>query len=216
MYLESFENILLYVYINRKQDIMMLSEDQLNDKDLISLSPMQDKYTKRELSNIVKVFHVRRIYFNDEIIPVKDVFNLRKESYSYALDGYHQIYFKKVIFLIKKSRDTAYVHMLAAFKYIVFAKINGLDIELLNLKKQKLIPAFSDSSNADNFLFRESAELIPDIENYKKLIVDFKGLKFLLKKKYKDCSVILNPYPDNVKNCNFTLKLTQDFLTYIK
>ena len=84
------------------------------------------------------------------------------------------------------------------------------------MKKTKIIPIFSDSSEVEAF-FIALDKKAEDIQNeYSSLNIRFKDLYKLMIEKYKDYSLLIDPSGIEIKNFSFSMLLNRKLLNYIK
>ena len=51
----------IYAYIDKHQDILKLNHQPINDTNYILLTKADEIWSKEELANIIKAFHIRRV-----------------------------------------------------------------------------------------------------------------------------------------------------------
>lgn len=208
----------IYVYVSKREDILKLSDTKIDDTNFIPFILKSDIYSKNELADIIRLFHIRRVYLNNEPVPVKEIFTARPESYERAVKGFHRIYVKKIVFLLKRTINLTYVRLLEKQQFIVLVrpdKEENTKLDFLHFENTKVVPVFSDSTEIEAFLSNSKVESIPEVKEYAPMLLRFSELLFFMKNMYKDFSVMLDPYGLTVKGVNFTLKLSQDFMSYV-
>ena len=211
----------LFVYINKKIDIMKLSTVELKEENYIPILESKQIWSKKELGDVIKLLNIRRIEYNDDNsqIPLSELYIKRTESYERAIKTCHHMYIKKIIFLLKKTLNLAYLKILEKQKYIILAKADsdkGTVIDFFCMKKTKIIPIFSDSSEVEAF-FIALDKKAEDIQNeYSSLNIRFKDLYKLMIEKYKDYSLLIDPSGVEIKNFSFSMLLNRKLLNYMK
>jgi hypothetical protein len=211
----------LFVYINKKIDIMKLSTVKLNDENYIPILNSKQLWSKKELGDVIKLFNIRRIEYADSNsqIPLSELYIRRTESYERAIKSCHHMYIKKIIFLLKKTLNLAYLKILEKQKYIILAKADsdkGTVIDFFCMKKTKIIPIFSDSSEVEAF-FITLDKKAEDIQNeYSSLNIRFKDLYKLMIEKYKDYALLIDPSGTIIKNFSFSMLLNRKLLNYMR
>jgi hypothetical protein len=211
----------LFVYINKKIDIMKLSTVKLNDENYIPILNSKQLWSKKELGDVIKLFNIRRVEYADSNsqIPLSELYIRRTESYERAIKSCHHMYIKKIIFLLKKTLNLAYLKILEKQKYIILAKADsdkGTVIDFFCMKKTKIIPIFSDSSEVEAF-FITLDKKAEDIQNeYSSLNIRFKDLYKLMIEKYKDYSLLIDPSGTIIKNFSFSMLLNRKLLNYMR
>lgn len=210
------ENI--YVYIDKKTDILYISKEQRNDTNDIPIIPKAEVWTKNELAGAIKTFHVRRVEYESEMVPIKSIYVSRPEPYERAVKGYHRMYVKKIIFLLKKTGNMKYLQLLTRQKFIILAKPekeNSVNLMFFALPKTKLVPVFSDSSEMENFINVAKENGLNEISEYSPLCFKYRELYYFINKNFKDFGAILDPYADTVKDVTFSLNMPKDFLEFM-
>ena len=101
----------IYAYIDKHQDILKLNHQPINDTNYILLTKADEIWSKEELANIIKAFHIRRVELDGEQISIKSIYSVRPEPYEKAVNGFHRMYVKKIIFLIKNTGIKSYLKM---------------------------------------------------------------------------------------------------------
>lgn len=208
----------IYVYINKKSDILHISKEKSEDTNKIPIIPKAEKWSKNELAGAIKAFHVRQVEYDGENIPIKDIYTSRPEPYEKAVKGYHRMYTKKIIFLFKKTGGTKYLKLLTRQKFIILAKPDAkidTDFDIYVLSKTKIMPVFSESTEINNFINDAKDNGLTDVSEYKPLCLKYRELYFFIKKKYPKYTIVLDPYAATVKDVSFSLYMPNKFLEFM-
>lgn len=208
----------IYAYIDKHQDILKLNHQPINDTNYILLTKADEIWSKEELANVIKAFHIRRVELDGEQISIKSIYSVRPEPYEKAVNGFHRMYVKKIIFLIKNTGIKSYLKMFEKQKLIILAKPDDEKNTKLNfmcLDKTKTIPVFTDSYEVDNFIIECLDNNYMDIKKYSPMCLNFKELYYFYYLNYSDFKIVIDPCAQQIKDINFSFVLSNKLIKYI-
>ena len=208
----------IYAYIDKHQDILKLNHQPINDTNYILLTKADEIWSKEELANVIKAFHIRRVELDGEQISIKSIYSVRPEPYEKAVNGFHRMYVKKIIFLIKNTGIKSYLKMFEKQKFIILAKPDdekNTKLNFMRLDKTKTIPVFTDSYEVDNFIIECLDNNYMDIKKYSPMCLNFKELYYFYYLEYSDFKIVIDPCAQQIKDINFSFILSNKLIKYI-
>lgn len=212
---KNIEHMDIYLYVNLTTDLLFLTDKKKDCEDsFVLFSKKKKKYSKGMLIDIIKAFNIDTIIF-----PNRNVYNLsaylprRELAQKDIMKEYMALYDKKLIFLLKTTKKAIYLKLLSKKKFIVLAKPNNLDIDILNteIDGHTYIPAFIDSNFMRIFLDENTAI---STKEYKPYLISCKTLSKIAKKKNLD--IYLNPSDYKIAGKSFRYIITRELIDYIK
>lgn len=208
----SITNENLFIYVNFKQNKILLSDIKNEDNDNILFANHPNSYTRNQIIDIANNFHLYDIEFpNKEIIKLNSHFS--KKTYEEQISEYNNYSLKRYIFLIKRTMQARFLADLKKETGLVLAYFDGIKLKIFRCefaigdRREIFIPVFSDTDEYE--LFKKSNEFELVDHKYSLLAMQIKDI---IKNINKKEGLYFNPKSIPVSHKDFALALTYDFL----